>query len=213
MPTPSWILSNLTSIAQDWVPLAFIWHLLAAAAIIAFIRGWRPTRSRAGWYLAAPLASVSLLAFGYGNVFNGATFAALTLALLLLSRRLEGPVELGPWWSVGIGAFMICFGLLYPHFLEPRVVLAYLLAAPAGLLPCPTLSLVIGAALVVVGLKARAWSVALALAGLFYGIFGVARLGVRLDVFLIAGSVAFVVSLLAPHGEHGGHHHLRPRLS
>jgi hypothetical protein len=51
---------------------------------------------------------------------------------------------------------------------------------------------VIGVALVVDGLGSRAWALLLAGAGLFYGVFGVARLGVTLDVGLIVGAVGLL---------------------
>jgi hypothetical protein len=72
----------------------------------------------------------------------------------------------------------------------------YLYAAPTGVVPCPSLSLVVGFALLSGGLGSRAWSLALAIAGLFYGLFGVARLGVRLDIVLVGGSAALLALAL-----------------
>ena len=52
---------------------------------------------------------------------------------------------------------------------------------PTGLVPCPTLSIVIGLALIVEGLDSRIWtSVLVGATGVFYGIFGAVRLGVTI---------------------------------
>jgi hypothetical protein len=77
---------------------------------------------------------------------------------------------------------------VYPHFLHTRTWAEYIYAAPLGLIPCPTLSAVIGATLILGLLQSKAWSLAVALAGLLYGVIGVFRLGVGLDVALIAGA-------------------------
>jgi len=81
----------------------------------------------------------------------------------------------GPAATTALGVAMIAFGWLYPHFLTFGPVTRYLVAAPMGLIPCPTLSLVIGFALLAGGLSSRAWSIVLAVVGLFYGLFGACR--------------------------------------
>ena len=59
---------------------------------------------------------------------------------------------------------------------------------------CPTLSIVIGLALITGGLDSRLWTSILTAAGLFYGLFGALRLGVTIDfVLLLGASVALVV--------------------
>src|SRR5947207_257610 len=91
------------------------------------------------------------------------------------------------------GAVMIAFGWLYPHFLEQRSPALYLVAAPMGLIPCPTLSLIIGLTFLAGGFGSRAWMFVLAAAGLFYGVFGAARLGVRIDLVLAAGALSLII--------------------
>jgi hypothetical protein len=99
-----------------------------------------------------------------------------------------------------IGLAAVAFGWVYPHFLEGGSSVRYLYAAPTGLVPCPTLSAVVGFALLAGGLGSRAWSLMLAAIGLFYGLFGTLRLGVFLDIGLIIGATALaVVGLQAGH--------------
>lgn len=196
MPEPAEILAGLTTIANEALLLALAWHLVLGAALLALAKGWRPSQRTARVLVALPLASVAMLALLYGNPFNGVVFAVGTLALLALARRgSHEPVRRGPPWMFWAGAASLSFGWVYPHFLDATPV-AYLIAAPLGLVPCPTLAVAIGAALLGGGLGARAWSLTLATLGLFYGAFGVLRLGVFLDAGLIlAAAVLFVAAL------------------
>ena len=194
MPGPGSIVEGLRSIANGGIVMAGAWHLAVLAACVALIRGWRPTHALAAALLAAPVVSVALFAFRFGNPFNGILFTALALAMLALAARLQRrPVERGGTAMTIAAVFLIAFAWAYPHFLDPRSRALYLVAAPLGLIPCPTLSLVIGFTLLAGGFGSRAWSLLLVAAGLFYGLFGAARLGVSLDVVLVAGALCLLV--------------------
>lgn len=189
MPPPADILRGLGAIARQHIGLAIAWHIVIGGLVGALLAGWRPRKRLAGTLLALPLASVSTLAWIHGNPFNGTTFAIFTVALAALALRLPSePVAFGPLWGRVAGAVLLGFGWAYPHFLEGSA-LAYLYAAPLGLVPCPTLSAVIGLGLLLGGLGAWGWSWSLAVAGLLYGLFGALRLGVTIDVVLVAGAV------------------------
>jgi hypothetical protein len=95
------------------------------------------------------------------------------------------------------GLVLFTFGWLYPHFLETNSLVPYLYAAPTGLVPCPTLSIIIGSTLVVDGLSSRAWCITLGAAGIFYGVFGVLRLGVTIDGLLMLGALVLIGASLA----------------
>jgi hypothetical protein len=194
MPSPGTIVEGLRAIANDAIALAVVWHVLLAAACIALALGWRPSQRTAAAVLSVPIASVSALAFRHGNPFNGLMFAVIAVVLLGLAVRLApGPVQRGGVAMTGGGILMIAFAWLYPHFLDPRSPAIYIVAAPTGLIPCPTLSLLIGFTLLAGGFGSRAWTLVVVAAGLFYGVFGVARLGVRLDVVLAAGGLFLLV--------------------
>lgn len=205
MPTPEEILAGLEAIAREAWPLAVVWHVIAVAGLLAVGRGWRPSRRLVGVSLALPLASVAALAWTHRNPFNGALFTAGAITLAVLGARLpRAPVAGAPGGARALGAAMVVFGLVYPHFIEADTWLTWLYAAPTGLVPCPTLSLVIGVALLANGLGARALCLVLAGLGLFYGVFGVARLGVMLDVGLLIGAVGLLIrSVGLPPAERG----------
>src|SRR5678810_80921 len=96
-----------------------------------------------------------------------------------------------------VGAAAIAFGWVYPHFLAGPP-LAYLYAAPFGLVPCPTLAVAIGFALLAGAPNDRAWNLVLAALGLFYAAFGIARLGVWLDLGLAIPAVTLALAHRSP---------------
>jgi hypothetical protein len=70
----------------------------------------------------------------------------------------------------------------------------YIYASPFGILPCPTLSVVIGITLLFPDLRSRSWTTSLAVASLLYGAIGVFRLGVVLDWGLLLASATLAAA-------------------
>jgi hypothetical protein len=190
MPSSHEILEHLTVIANEWRSIAIAWHAVAGAFLIGLLIGWRPSSRVVGIAVAVSTASVSALAWNSGNPFNGALFGVLTMALAGLAIRLPSKnIELGSRAMMMAGMSVVAFGWVYPHFLETRSSVSYLYEAPLGLIPCPTLSAAIGLTLVAGLSGARTWSAVLAAAGILYGLIGVFRLGVLIDVALLAGGL------------------------
>jgi hypothetical protein len=190
MPSSEWILANLTRIANEAQAIAMLWHVVVVAVGLALLRGWRPSPRVAGILMAAPLSSVSILAFLFGNPFNGLVFAGLAVALFVVALRAPAVSEERPErppWSKVAGSALVAFGWFYPHFFREASLFHYAVAAPLGAIPCPTLSFLIGTTLLAGGLSLL-WSTLLGLGGLFYGVFGVVRLGVHPDFVLVLGA-------------------------
>lgn len=189
MPAPEEILTGLRSITNDWRLLAIFWHGYFAVLMLGLALGRHMKERMVGALLAVPLFSVSALAWSNGNPFNGVLFAVTGVVLLGIAVRLPGEsVAISPMRFTVPGAFLIVFGWLYPHFLDDAALIAYLYSAPTGLVPCPTLSVLIGFTLVLRGLRSRAWCLVLSTAGVFYGAYGAGRLGVTIDWILFFGA-------------------------
>jgi len=195
------------ALAFGWRPSRRLAGLLlsapvASVGIVAFVHG-NPFNGAMFVALAAALVGIASR-FGPDPAQGGTTvdriagaamIAALAAVLAgIASRFRPDEAQAGTTVDRIAGGVMIAFAWLYPHFLDARPPATYLYAAPMGLIPCPTLALVIGFTLVSGGLASRAWSFTLAAAGLFYGLFGFFRLRVALDFFLIAGALALLVS-------------------
>lgn len=194
MPSAREILDGLTLIANNWIGIAVAWHFAIAGLLAALIVGWRPTQRQFNLILAFPLVSVSVFAWLTQNPFNGTLFGLSAIAVGAIGAKLRSiPIQRAPNPTALIGLTAVAYGLVYPHFLEGGSAVRYLFAAPTGLVPCPTLSVVVGFGLLADGLKSRAWSLTLATIALFYGLFGTLRLGVYLDIGLIVGATALAV--------------------
>ncbi|MEZ5294026.1 MAG: hypothetical protein R2745_23285 [Vicinamibacterales bacterium] len=191
MPAPEDVLAGLTAVANDWRAVAVAWHLWLAAGALAFAAGWWwPTGRLVARLLVLPVVSVAALAALSGNPFTAAAFAVLAGALLAGAARVPAaPVRPASWPAIVAGVALTAFGLTYPHFLDAGTWTAYLYASPFGLLPCPTLAVLIGLTLLVRTLRTAMWSVPLAIAGVFYGSVGFLSLGVVLDTALLLGAL------------------------
>lgn len=190
MPSSSEILELTSLAAREQVWLAIAWHVAAVAALVALLAGWRPSARVAVLLLGLPAVSVAAIAISYGNPFNAVSFGLLA-GLLAAAPGLVGdrPVARGSILSASVGFVLIGFGLIYPHFVEGPWYRA-LWAAPAGVIPCPTLAILAGFTLLAGGFATRAIPAALAVWTAFYAVFGIARLGVTLDLGLVLAAVA-----------------------
>lgn len=196
MQAPDEILAGLTAIANRWFVFAMGWHLLTAAALIAASQRWRPPPRMAGLVLLAPLLSVSACSWAIGDRFDGTVCLALAAGLALISFQASEAQARRPTWATALGAALVSFGWIYPHFLQGWPQVTYLIAAPLGLVPAPTMALVMGFSLLGFGPSGRAWALTLASAGLFFAVFGALHLGVLLDLVLLAGTSGLVLRSL-----------------
>jgi hypothetical protein len=140
------------------------------------------------------MLSVSALAWSTGNLFNGIVFGAMAVVSCFIALSLKRKsVSRGPAWATSFGVASLAFAWFYPHFLDSQPAAVYLIASPMGLIPCPTLTMVAAFGLMAHGLDSRAWSLMVAMAGLFYALFGIFRLEVWLDVGLFGASIALLM--------------------
>ena len=196
MPSPNALLTALAAVANDWRWLASAWHLLFATMFFALVAGWRPRAHLLGRVLVGPVVSVSFVAWVSGNPFNGTMFGVVAAALVWSVASFGNTsVTLVPSTSVAVGGVIAAFGWTYPHFVTTESWMTYLYASPFGILPCPTLAVVIGVTLMGRHLFAIRWQAVLIVAGLLYGAIGVFRLGVVLDWGLLLASLALAAAL------------------
>ncbi len=201
MPTSEQILAGLKIIVNTWWPLAVFWHIYFVAVVIALILGVRPSKRLSGIILSLPVLSVSFVAWMSLNPFNGIFYALIGILLIYFSVRLpREKVSIAPMWILIPGIILFIFGWVYPHFLENSLWYEYLYKAPTGLIPCPTLSIVIGLLLILNGLESRAISLLIGFVGLYYGITGMIQLGVLIDLVLLLGAIMIVIVSIA--GKH-----------
>jgi hypothetical protein len=197
MPKTEDIISGLHSITNQYSAFANFWHVAFYLLIAFLVAKWQPANRLFAMLICLPLLSVAIFAWIYGNPFNGTLFLILSVLIFLFGFRIQpGSVSLSPFPFYLFGIIMIIFGIIYPHFLETGSFIKYLYASPVGLIPCPTLSIIIGFVLLYNGLGSQSITITLVIFGLFYAIFGVVKLAVYLDLFLLFGSLALLVKYI-----------------
>ncbi len=199
MPKTEEIINGLQSIVNDYSTFAIIWHAVFYFLLAGLIAKWQPSNKLFGILICLPLISVAVFAWLSGNPFNGILFSVITILIFIFGLKASNqPVEISQVPFMVMGILMIVFGLVYPHFISAGSLLKYFYASPAGLIPCPTLSILIGFLLLYNGFNSQSITITFIAFGLFYGIFGVLKLAVHLDVFLILGSITLLVKYFIP---------------
>lgn len=197
MPTSNEILEGLQAITNRHEIFAIGWHAVfyVVLFLLAVVK-WKPSNRLLLSLLSLPLFSVAGFAWSAGNPFNGILFMVIAVFVLVSGIRANNEkIVVSEMMFIVSGIIMIVFGMVYPHFLETDNVIKYLYASPVGLIPCPTLSVVIGFMLVYRGFGSKYVMMMLVVFGLFYGLFGVFKLGVYVDAVLIFGAVMLGVLL------------------
>ena len=199
MPKTEEIINGLQSIVNDYSTFAIIWHAVFYFLMAGLIAKWQPSNKLFGILLCLPLISVSVFAWLSGNPFNGILFFIITILIFIFGLKTSNqPIHISQAPFMVIGILMIVFGLVYPHFINSSSFLKYFYASPVGLIPCPTLSILIGFLLLYNGFSSQSITITFIAFGLFYGIFGVLKLAVYLDIFLILGSITLLVKYFMP---------------
>lgn len=190
MPSATELVAQLSDAANTLVPLAVAWHLVLAAIFVALVRRWRPRERTVAAILAALAGSVAISALVVGNPFNAVSFSLL--AILLVTTSASAVITRAPAWQRWFAALLITYGAVYPHFLHAPAV-AYLVAAPVGVVPCPTLAMIAGLALLT-NLRSRPQLLVMALWTSIYAAIGVAHFGLWLDLGLAVGTACLLVA-------------------
>lgn len=191
------IINGLQAIVNEYSFIAMIWHVAFYALIVALFAKWKPSSRILGIMLCLPLLSVAVFAWLAGNPFNGTMFSLAALLVFIFAFKASAqPVVFAKFPFAVAGMVMIAFGLVYPHFINPTSIITYLYASPAGLIPCPTLSILVGLMLLFNGSGFKSLTITFVVLGLFYGVFGVFKLAVYPDLFLLGGALILLIKYI-----------------
>jgi len=197
MPTRQEMLAGLIRLANTYTDIAIIWHIVTFILIGVLFAGWKPKNNMMILLLSSLPMSVCVFASLQGNFFNAAVFALLVIMSIYATVGSGNEVIKGNRsWPDIIGLLLIIYGLFYPEFLNANSLVEYAYAAPTGLIPCPTLAVLTGFALLYNGFGSVKWAMTLVISGMFYGLFGVFYLKMYLDWFLVAGASILLLNTI-----------------
>jgi hypothetical protein len=184
MPAAWEILRSAKFITDNYFIAAIAWHVwIYFFILLLFISKNKPSAKTVALLMIMPLVSVAVIAGLTGVYFNAASFGIISLLLVIFSPKSGEPIHFTASPLIKFtGIVFIITGMLYPHFSDNKNLL--FITGPTGLIPCPTLLLVIGFTLLFERLSVK-WHGTLIVAALFYGVVGVFRLKVFLDILLL----------------------------
>jgi hypothetical protein len=189
MPNASEILTSLEFLANKYFWLAMVWHIIILIVVIFSTYSKKPNAKIYFGTCGLLFLSVSMMAAMVTNIFNLIVFLALALVFIKKSVTTASSqlYLIQPVVNRILSYILILSGLIYPHFLGPEMLM-YIVAAPVGIIPCPTLLVTSGITLMF-SMPNKKLTYLLAGANIFYGMIGVFFLGVTLDVLLLLTAI------------------------
>jgi predicted CoA-binding protein len=188
------LLNELTLLANGRIYVALFWHVVLYAALAwAMLSRRGPARSAVALLLLTPVVSATTLAWLRGDLAHALWLTALIAALSVVTIHLPStPPERTHGWRAWLGWAALALAASYPHYVQVEHASAYLLYAPLGVLPAPTLALLLGASLLLGGLGSRAWSYAVSACAFGVGVLGAFVLEVWIDLALVVAALALL---------------------
>lgn len=191
------ILTYLTFVPNQTLWLNALNHLLVLSALLILIFGKKAKTKRllVDGVICLLFTSIVAVAVAYGNPFHVITMGLLAVfaGIELWQGKNEFTLYKINMRSI-IALLSIFIGFWYPEFVEANF-LAQLLLSPVGIVPCPTLLVVLGLLTLAYPRVNKTQYIITALMGAFYGITGVFQLKVMLDLPIIV-IVAYAFWLL-----------------
>lgn len=145
--------------------------------------------------------SVTINAVVYGNPFHAITFGILTVIAVFQLVRGKNPIDMPEkGMKMIIAITFIIIGLWYPEFMNVNMI-KYLMVSPTGIVPCPTLITTLGMLNLYYPKVNKLQFIVTVCFGVIYGFIGTIKLGVYLDLSLIAIAIYSIYNIM-PNGKY-----------
>jgi len=203
MKAPEAITSMLETVAREAKPYAAFVHLLFLAVLGLGLLVGRLRNLLFSLFIA--FISLSAAIFGVAYVIAPNVILFATFFVLILRAWLNGKLNFvfGNTAPVSLcfGALGLVFGFWYLHWVESPVWLNALFASPLGVVNCPTMVTVCGFLCLSQKPRSALLEAAVGTVTLYFGFFGIFRLGAYVDVVLVLCALFLLVRLTAslPH--------------
>lgn len=197
----AWLQETATGV-QTW---SLILHVVMLVVLVIGL-AIRPLRNHLfAAFLALITCSATVISIVYGLVPNVIIFGLLCGLIIqawVAGRLNFDPINRRPLPGL-FGLAGLVFGFWYLHWVPAPVVLTALYLSPLGVLNCPTLLTVCGFLCLTAKPRSHLLEAVAASSTIFFGFFGVMRLGAWVDVVMLLCATFLILRLGARAAETG----------
>ncbi len=198
MKTSEAITSMLETVAQETRGYAAFVHLLFLVVIGLGLLIGRMRNALFSLFIAFISLSATVFAVNYAIAPNVIIFGMFFVLILhaWFTKRLNFGLKDSAPISLFFGVLGLVFGFWYLHWVDSPVWLHALFSSPLGVVNCPTMVTVCGFLCLSQKPRSAPLEAAVGLITLYFGFFGIFRLGAYVDVVLVLCSLFLIVRLI-----------------
>jgi len=197
MKTPEEITKTLTMVTSELTLFSAFVHILSLAVIAVGLL-FKKTRNILFFLLIAFLAlSATIVSIKYMILPNILIFATIFILIINAYLKKELNFEFEELKPVNkyFGIVGMIFGFWYLHWVETPIWLNALLYSPLGSINCPTLLTICAFLCLTKKPRSVMLEFVTALITVYFGFFGIFRLGAYVDVVLIICALFLIIRL------------------
>jgi hypothetical protein len=197
MKSPEAITGMLRGVSTDVKSYSILVHILFLVVIGIGLLVGRSRNTLFTFFVAFLSLSATVIAVKYLIVPNIILFAMFSVLIIhaYLTRNLNFPLSDIPSVDLLFGILGLVFGFWYLHWVESPIWFNALLYSPLGAVNCPTMVTICGFLCLSREPRSAVMEAAVALATLYFGFFGLFRLGAFVDIALILCALFLIVRL------------------
>ena len=197
MKTPEAITSMLESISKEVKSYSAIVHILFLVVVALGLLIEKIRNSLFSLFIAFLSLSATIISVKYVIAPNIIIFAMFLVLIIhaYLAKNLNFDLKNIAPVNLFFGILGLVFGFWYLHWVESPVWLNAFLYSPLGAVNCPTMVTICGFLCLSQKPRSAILEAAVALITLYFGFFGIFRLGAYVDVTLIICALFLIVRL------------------
>ena len=197
MRTPEEITRMLETVSRETRSYSTFMHLFFLAVIGLGLAMKRMRNTLFSFFIAYLSFSATGIAVMYAIVPNVVVFGTFFVLILhaWFSKSLNFDFERIAPVGVSFGTLGLVFGFWYLHWVESPVWLNALVSSPLGAVNCPTMVTICGFLCLSRKPRSAKLEAFVSLMTLYFGFFGIFRLGAYVDVALILCALFLIVRL------------------
>ena len=196
--TPEAITGMLETVAKETRGYAAVVHLLFLVVLGLGLLMGRLRNLLFSLFIAIISLSATVFAIKYVIAPNVIIFGMFFVLILhaWLTKQLHFDLKHSAPIDLFFGIFGLVFGFWYLHWVESPVWLHALFFSPLGVVNCPTLLTVCGFLCLSQKPRSAPLEATVGLITLYFGFFGIFRLGAYVDVVLVLSAIFLIARLI-----------------